>query len=462
MPRFRHPRAPLAASAVTLIALACGGTSTADPIPPGRPAIAAPRFTLLLPNAAPEPIALLQLGPDETNDTASIITYLDASGTRKTASLNSVVALASATWMPTPESVSPPLGERPNDLHMQRLDLTDGQRIIGQLTDPPTAPTPTAAVSAKSPLQAAAPRVSIRTDRLGVITIPTDRVSRFFLDASRHAVPSGLSTSADTLLLINEDRIEGFIDTLGPMVRIEPNGGRAGAKPGVAEIQLDQIELANLINAPTPPTGGRVDLADGTVLAVDPGSLVANIESAKLAMRPAVLGSDAAPTSIDLNELSGIIPEASRLIPLSGLPIAAQRPHASAPRTSPAELLADAPAPLGAVDILLPGPMMIEWALPQRLGSGVAISGFAQMDDRSFAWGDCEVTVSVILPAAPARVLVKGRLNADSPTLPIVGELGATPPGSRVRVQVDPGERGPVQDRVVLRRMLLVAAAKSR
>lgn len=439
----------LAALATAMVVIAGTAPAIADPIPPGRPAVAAPRFTLLLPGKPPESIVLVRLGP-ESGSNGPVITFLDAGGTRQSVPMSTAIALAPPSWLPTPESVSPPLGDRIGEGHAQRLELTDGQRIIGQIAEP----TP-ASVEA-TPAKTDASLVSMRSDRLGMITIPTDRVSRFFLDAGRRTVPMAFSTAADTLLLVNEDRVEGFLETLGPKVRIEASASRPGTKPTMTEIDLDQVEMANLVNPLLPPAGCWVELADGSVLAVEAASLSAQLDSAKLAVRPIVLGQKAQPVSLDLNELAGIVPDASRLIPLSSLTLAAQRPHASAPRTAPAEILADAPAPLGAADVLLPGPMNVEWTLPERLSKGATISGFAQMDDRSFAWGDCEVIVSIIVPGAPARVLTRGRLNADAPTLSLAAELGSAPAGSRVRVQVEPGERGPVQDRVVLRRVLLI------
>ncbi len=428
-------------------------TASADPITPGRPAVAAPRFALLLPGKSPEPIALLRLSSEPDVD-GVWLTYLDSAGARTSTPLDSVVAIAPISWIPTPESVAPPLGERSSEAALQRIELTDGQRLVGQIIDP----SPEGAGEARAPAGGA--MVSVRSERLGVVAFPIERVRRIHADAPRAPVPGDLSAAADTLVLVNGDRIEGFIESIGPRVRIEPAADRTGPRPPAQTIELEQIELANLINPPVPPRGGRVDLVDGSILAVDLASISAQLESGKCAFRPLLLSSNA-PLSRDLGDLAGLIPSASRLIPLSDLTITAQRPHASAPRTPAAAILADAPAPLSTADILLPGPMTIEWSLPESVSSQSSISGYAQMDDRSFAWGDCEITVSIIAPGAPVRELAKGRLSAESPTLPLASELGAAPRGSRLRVQVEPGEHGPIQDRVVLRRMLLIAPTAS-
>jgi len=102
--------------------------------------------------------------------------------------------------------------------------------------------------------------------------------------------------------------------------------------------------------------------------------------------------------------------------------------------------------------------MTVEWVLPTGASS---LIGYAQMDDRSFAWGDCVVVVSVVspIPGGPEREIARGRLNAETPSLTIatgLGGLGSPKPGDRLRVRVDPGERGPIPGPVVLRRMVVL------
>ena len=161
---------------------------------------------------------------------------------------------------------------------------------------------------------------------------------------------------------------------------------------------------------------------------------------------------------MDLSRLAGVVPDPSRIIPLAALPIAAQQPADGRLGAAPAHALPDAGAPLAAADILLPGPMTVEWAIPS---GATSIIGYAQMDDRSFAWGDCTVTVSIAHPGAPERELAKSRLNATTPSLTISSDLGPLKPGDVLRVRTDPGQRGPIQDRVVLRRMLLLTGPGS-
>ena len=82
------------------------------------------------------------------------------------------------------------------------------------------------------------------------------------------------------------------------------------------------------------------------------------------------------------------------------------------------------------------------------------------MDDRSFAWGDCTAVVSIVPKSGAERELARQRLNADTPTLTIAADLGTVAPGDRLRVRTEAGERGAIQDRVVLRRMLVLGGMK--
>lgn len=415
---------------------------------------------------APEPITLLSISAADAKSPGKIV-YLDAAGAQQTLPLSEIVALAPGTWVPTPETTAPTSDEMDSsDLPVHRLDLTDGERFVGELAFAPASGTPAGA--GKSPH--ADDAVFLRHDKLGMLAFPLDRVSKYWSNA-RHAVAPGartLSTTNDTLLLANAERLEGLVTRLAPTVVIEiaqpagkpgaadPKGSRAtaSAKTPGTEIEAGNIALVNLVNPSTPLRTLRIDLADGTVLAAD--ALAGDAQSGKLTFKAIAAGSRG--MLVDLSQLAGVAPDPSRITALASLPIASQKPAEGRIGASPAQVLADAGAPLAAADILLPGPMTVSWAIPAGVSS---VIGYAQMDDRSFAWGDCMVVVSVAPAAAGGseRELARGRLNATSPSLTISAEFGAIKPGDTLRVRTESGERGPIQDRVVLRRMLLLGGA---
>ena len=81
---------------------------------------------------------------------------------------------------------------------------------------------------------------------------------------------------------------------------------------------------------------------------------------------------------------------------------------------------------------------------------------FWSLDPAGAAWGDCDVRISVRGLESQIRELARGRVNADSPVLPINVSL----PGSAgvLRLEVLPGAGGPIQDRIVLKRMLILSS----
>jgi hypothetical protein len=457
------------------LGLLCGSaviTSVAmgDPNTTTKPATPAPKFTLLVASGGvpkePVSISLISISP-ALPDKPSLVTYLDPTGAQKTAALKDLVALAPAGWVPTAESTAAVDDARTSDLTMQRLDLTDSQRLVGSFPDTPGIST-----------GAGDAPVLFRHERLGTLAFPLDRVLRY--SSSARVTPDlggrALSASADTVLLSNTDRLEGLVTRLGPSVWIETKSGAGGAgggaadpkapKPPAAATQIDaeQVLLVQLVNPMRPLRAIRVDLTDGTVIGVD--AISAETRLGTMAIHPIDAPARAhsasgaaeppAATTLEIGSLAAVVPNPGRITSLSSLPIAGQTmTGAAGGRTgqASARVLSSSLAPLSAADILLPGPMSVEWAIPAGAAS---IIGYAQMDDQSFAWGDCTAVVTIVPKAGQERELARGRINAETPMLTIAAELGAVSPGDRLRVKTEAGDRGPIQDRVVLRRMVFL------
>ncbi len=442
-----------------MVVVCAGGAAAlaADPNTMLKPATAAPKFTLLISAGggaalkAPVPVSLLSITPALPDHPAQVI-YLDPAGSQKTVALRDIIALAPASWVPTPETTAPTTDAFTSDLPVPRLDLTDSQRFVGSLVDGP-----------ESGRAAEAP-VVVRHERLGTLSFPLDRVLRYSATAGRVPDLGGraLSATADTVLLANTDRLEGLVTRMGSSVWIETKASATtdpkAPKAGPTQVETAQVVLVQLVNPRTRARSLRVDLADGTVVAVD--ALSAETRLGTLAIHPidapaARAASADSPASItmDLGQLAAVVPDPSRLTPLSSLPIAAQAPAAGRAALAPARVMPDTNAPLSAADILLPAPMSVEWTLPAGAAS---LIGYAQMDDQSFAWGDCTAVVSIVSAGGTERELTRGRLNAESPTLTIAADLGKLSTGDRLRVRTESGDRGPIQNRVVLRRMVVL------
>jgi hypothetical protein len=98
--------------------------------------------------------------------------------------------------------------------------------------------------------------------------------------------------------------------------------------------------------------------------------------------------------------------------------------------------------------------MRVEWTLPagaSKLGT------IAELPPSARVWGDCEVIVEAV-SGARATELARAHLSGATPSAEISGSLsGAT----KLRVTIDAGPSGPIQDRVVLRRpMILIENGK--
>jgi hypothetical protein len=427
-------------------------TAPAAPAPPGaRTSPAAPRFVLIRPAAEPQTVSLLALSIGER--TPAQVTYLDAAGERRTEPLSGVVALAPLAWLDPPAE---PIALLSAELPLQRLDLVDGQRLVGRIAPDPDDP-PATAKDAET--------VRFTHDRLGALAVPLDRVRRFSAEPRRVGDLSheDLSGPADVVLLANGDRLEGLVARLGPAVAVDCEPVvRPGSRPGAAprpepvSVDIDQVLVARLVNPPARMTGARVELADASVLAAT--TVHAAADAAQLAVLPALAPAGSPPAPLPLSDLAGVVPDASRVVALASLPIAAQE---RAPGRLPgpgASVVSEEDAPLGAADILVPGPMRVEWELPK---GATRLLGQLRLDESAMAWGDCTVVLSVAPSGgtAPDREIARAALNSGNPAAPVAADLPPWKPGDRLRLRVQSGPRGPIQDRVLLRRALILQDA---
>jgi hypothetical protein len=201
-------------------------------------------------------------------------------------------------------------------------------------------------------------------------------------------------------------------------------------------------------NPPKPGPGVYAWLHDGTVAAASELS-VDSSGRCTLVGRFAALDKQPSAT-MDANNLRAVCFDAAALRPLASCPWAVSESRGASRRWIPPLKVADAnAAPLGAADIELPGPMRVEWTLPPgatRLGT------IAELPPSARVWGDCEVIVEAV-SGSKAAELARAHLSGASPTAEISGALsGAT----KLRVTIDAGPSGPIQDRVVLRRPLVL------
>jgi hypothetical protein len=314
--------------------------------------------------------------------------------------------------MPTPST-----GEsgRPRGL----LGLADGQVLAGELDE-----------------TTKGERVGWRSVLLGLREFSIEAVHAIaFGDAT---LPTGIPKE-DTATFSNGDTLAGFISELGEAnITIE-----VGGQPRRAE--YERLRSVAFTTAVLPRKGSYLWLEDGSVLSIGA------IAGAGRSSRELLVAWGGNEISVPIAQVVAFAADAGGLLGLSSLTPSAERPTPGRAWAAGIERGSD-DAPLAAADVTLPGPMVVEWTLP---AGAKRLSTVAVLPPASRVWGDCEVRLELIR-AGQSTELHRARLNGTNPQAAINAPID--PPvdaGAILRVTLDPGERGPIQDRVVFVQPLL-------
>jgi len=282
--------------------------------------------------------------------------------------------------------------------------------------------------------------------------------------------PKAGQQADDQVFMINGDVATGFVASIGQNITVE--SGQAAT-----EIPIERVNRVRLANPSVPSSGGRLWLVNGTVVAVSSLALQPlpiDAQGASSSSQPPLAEPTYNPGSVRgvfttplldrpaevvLSDLAAFVFNTTKLVPLASLSFVSGASSApvdgAARRWVPAPVVADARvAPLGAADILLPGPMAVTWQLP---ANAARFAASIQLPQESIVWGDCEVIGELVTPQGSVRSLWQHRLNSANPEIDINILIVARQPGDLLRIQVREGERGPIFDRVLLRRALFVA-----
>lgn len=250
----------------------------------------------------------------------------------------------------------------------------------------------------------------------------------------------------DVVWFVNGDRAGGFVSGISTIITLEADGKRT-------DFPAERIAGIGFANPPVAPQGTWIWLYDGTVAAVSSLRVTRdNFAFVEAAMPSMNRGPDA---KLAADELRAIAFDAARMSPLASLPLSVASSQGR--RWTPAPIVADIrAAPLGAADIELPGPMVAEWALPK---GAARVSALCELPPTCRVWGDCELFVELSI-GGETRPLWRSRINAGSPEVRFNVLLGGAGDGSRLRLRLDPGENGPIQDRLVIRRAVVLVGAE--
>ncbi len=316
------------------------------------------------------------------------------------------------------------------------VELTDGRRYIGAVG-------PFASDSVRPPDPGGDALVLLRPG-FGPRAVSLEDIARIVIDpwSSGPGPTGGVGGGVeDELILTNGDRLGGFLVSFGDGIVFDTGGGEA-------VFDLHRVAEVRLGNPPGAWSGPRVWLSTGEVLSARAagelvkGSVGVRDDSAGAVVVFAVNAIDAA----WLGE-GGVIGLGS-IEPDHVEPLGGRRWTAPVRSGSPWS------APLGVPDVVLPGPMRAEWALPAgatRFGVVARLGGTLKnplaLPGR---WSDARLRVAVAGPGGEAELALVS-LDREHPSEMIAAELpGAGEPGRRLILELRPGRYGPIQDRVLL------------
>jgi hypothetical protein len=285
--------------------------------------------------------------------------------------------------------------------------------------------------------------------RFGMLQAPLDAIDRVELSAEPlEALLAGSRApvdGTDTVWMLHGDVLSGFVASLSPTTLTLERDGSA------TPLAMDRISAIALQSEPRARQGMRVWLGDATI---------AEISGLDLTDDGAVrLSRGEASISLLLADVEALAVDHAALWALADLPLqssparSASDPTTTRRWTPPAILRGSTLSPMGVRDIELPGPMSVTWTLPEGTRR---IAFVAELAMSSRELGDCILLVTSNDGSERAR----HRLSSAEPSSPVNVEV---PPGTTtLSVTLLPGEGGVMQDRVLLRRGLVLVQRESR
>lgn len=382
------------------------------------------------------------------------IMYTDAAGLLRNESVAEYLAIIPPLEGPPPARPAPASSRRAPepDLGPARawsvIELADGERFFGDIAGAP---------ATKDSLRWSHPM-------LGAMEFKIDQVRRVRLDMppagswGKAPSPTAPDPKDDVVVFANGDRLTGFVEGFSGTpreLRLTPaDKGAAGGARKVDLAVVREVVFANPAQA-IPARSTLIWLRDGSVVACRAvktsrlGELTLSLAMQDSEAAPADTAPDAKPAGmLRMEDLLGAVFEPGSLIPLCSLPPSKQAPLGDRRWTRPIAIADADRAVLGAGDIELPGPLSVEWDLPP---GATRIAADAELPRQMWTWGDCQIVVST--GGSPQTELFRARLNADQPQARIAVALNGA---QRLSIRIEPGPFGPVQNRVILRRPVLL------
>ena len=269
---------------------------------------------------------------------------------------------------------------------------------------------------------------------LGRMHVPLDRVASVTLSGGA-TVPS--PGEADVLVLANGDRVEGVVPALGDPISLEVSNDDGDRT--VFDLPLGRVRAVRMVTPEQKPIGNRLWLIDGTIVDVQRVMLgddgFYRLEGVPFAGE--------APGRIGLDTVAAVLFDPNALVGFSSLvPRRVEGPPTRYVVPPPVAL--DDHAPLSLSRVEFRGPVTAHYVLP---AGATYFAAEAQLPETARAWGDCLLKVR-----NGDREVFSERLNAETPT----ASIGVRLTGSTLTIEVAEGSAGPIQNRVILLRGLIL------
>src|SRR5262245_19887079 len=299
------------------------------------------------------------------------------------------------------------------------LVLADGQRLPGE-----------ALAMGQSPADA----LAWNHPWLGRMDVPLDSI--FSVQFKPEAkVPS--PGQEDVVLLANGDKQEGIVVSLGDPIQLDvPRGGRRQ----VVDIQRELVAAVTMVAQKRQPAGRRIWFDEGTI--IDVQSITVG-DDGYVGLTGSALTAGTQTTRVRLSQIAAILLDPKGMVPLATLnPTRVEGPSTRYVLPKPVVSLPGAPLNLSPIEYR--GPIVVRYAMP---AGAQRFTAEAELPRSAQTWGDVELVVR-----SNDDEVFRGRLNAASPTASINVPLT----GRELTIELLPGAHGPIQDRLVLTRAMVL------
>ena len=280
----------------------------------------------------------------------------------------------------------------------------------------------------------------------GEVAVPLEELAAVRL-APDGTIPE--ATDADAIELVNGDRVNGLVASIGVDVAIEdPATAPSGAEREAVSIPLERVRSIRLLSAPIDPQGPRAWFSDGTIAS---GRIVADEESGGMRFIPRLPASSRSEESerqsirVRPEDLRAYLPEVSQVVGLATVPVQELLATGTWPSYAPPEFsVSRMPGPADAPDVVVNGPGAVRWKLPP--GKWTFVSE-VMTEAPSADWTSFDLVVR-----DGTREVLRRSFSAESSAI----EIRVPIESPELSIEVTEGERGPIADAIRLRRAMLL------